>query len=173
MGECPGKTQKTNRKKHRPWPLAAWLAAAAALAVLLSLFVLRVGFVNGLSMEDSLRHGQLILIWRLGYRPVAGDVVATSAQNAFGRSLTKRVVATEGQTVEISGGRVWVDGALLEEPYLKEEGLTQPDMRLTLPAGTCFLMGDNRSASRDSREIGPIAYGEVLGRVIWPALPPG
>ncbi len=158
---CPTKHKK------RPPPLVLWLGGAVLLAVLLSAFVVRVGFVNGGSMENTLSNGRVVLVWRLGYRPAAGDVVVTNRQNPLGYSLTKRVVATGGQRVEIRGGQVLVDGAPLDEPYLKPPGYTGPDMALTLPPDSCFLMGDNRADSRDSREIGPVAYEDIMGRVLF------
>lgn len=147
---------------------AVSVAAVIAASLLFSLFVLRLGFVNGESMADTLHSGQPVLIWQPGYRPAAGDVVVTNGANALSQSLTKRVIACGGQRLQIRGGQVYVDGAPLREPYLAPGTETAPDMDCTVPPGFCFLMGDNRTRSVDSREIGPVANGDILGKVIWP-----
>ena len=91
--------------------------------------------------------------------------------------IVKRVIATEGQTVDIdfNAGTVYVDGAALEEPYAREatwlaEGVEFP---LTVPAGCLFLMGDNRNDSEDSRsaDLGPVDSRCVIGKAVFLALP--
>ncbi len=144
------------------------VAVVIVASLLFSLFVLRLGFVNGESMADTLHSGQPVLIWQPGYRPVSGDVVVTNAANPLAQSLTKRVVACEGQRLQIRGGQVYVDGVLLAEPYCAPGAQTAPDMDCTVPPGHCFLMGDNRASSVDSREIGPVANADILGKVVWP-----
>ena len=94
-----------------------------------------------------------------------------------GAPIVKRVIATEGQTVDIdfNAGTVYVDGAALEEPYAREatwlaEGVEFP---LTVPAGGLFLMGDNRNDSEDSRsaDLGPVDSRCVIGKAVFLALP--
>ena len=94
-----------------------------------------------------------------------------------GAPIVKRVIATEGQTVDIdfNAGTVYVDGAALEEPYAREatwlaEGVEFP---LTVPAGCLFLMGDNRNDSEDSRsaDLGPVDSRCVIGKAVFLALP--
>ena len=147
--------------------------------VLLMLFF-RVIVVDGPSMENTLLNGDyMFLVSNLFYKePQAGDVVVVSKQAySNGKPIVKRVIATEGQEVDIDfqEGIVYVDGAPLEEPYTKtlttlKEGNTFPQ---TVEPGKVFIMGDNRNNSKDSRspQIGQVDKREVLGKVCFIAFP--
>lgn len=147
--------------------------------VLLMLFF-RIIVVNGPSMENTLLNGDyMLLVSNLFYKdPRAGDVVVVSKQ-AYdnGKPIVKRVIATEGQVVDIDfeEGIVYVDGAPLDEPYTKtlttlKEGNTFPQ---TVEEGHVFIMGDNRNNSKDGRspQIGQVDKREVLGRVFYILFP--
>ena len=145
------------------------------LTVILVLFLLvfRVIIVSGSSMRTTLVDGDyLLLIGNLLYgEPKTGDIVVVSKQSFDnGKPIVKRVIATEGQTVDIDfeSGTVYVDGEVLDEPYANTptnlpEGVTFP---LKIEENCYFVMGDNRNASRDSRspEIGQVDRREILGR---------
>ncbi|MCI8514215.1 MAG: signal peptidase I [Lachnospiraceae bacterium] len=138
-----------------------------AMAVLfINLFILRFSFVSGRSMEPTLHDGNCVLLWELAYRPLAGDIVITDSENPIKSHLIKRIIATAGQHVRLSGNQVYVDDILLEEPYLGEIAVYE-DMDFIVPDNTCFLMGDNRNHSRDSREIGCLSYEHILGKVLF------
>lgn len=140
------------------------------------LLVLRVIIVSGESMYSTLWDGDLVLLeGNLLYQePKQGDIVVISKESfEDGKAIVKRVIATEGQTVDIdfTQGIVYVDGQALDEPYVQgmtvnEEGVTFP---LTVEEGCIFVMGDNRQVSRDSRYpgIGQIDKREVLGKAIF------
>lgn len=123
--------------------------------------------VSGDSMLPTLHSGERILGSKLS-TPKAGDIV--TFKNPLGtvpNSFIKRVIAVGGQQVEIRDGRVFVDRTALDEPYL--EGQTTDifaDSRIKLPvklaAGQLWLMGDNRSVSRDSRWFGPVDEKDVF-----------
>ena len=144
------------------------LMTAVVCMVLLFTFVGRVVRVDGRSMDPTLAHGELLLVWSMGYEPRAGEAVV------------KRAVALAGQTVELDygEGRVLVDGQALAEPYLLEPmALPQkPEMqgtRFQVEADSLFLLGDNRNGSTDSRHsgVGSVHRDCLLGRavaVIWP-----
>ena len=147
--------------------------------VLLMLFF-RVIVVDGPSMERTLLNGDyMFLVSNLFYNnPQYGDVVVVSKQ-AYdnGKPIVKRVIATEGQEVDIDfqEGIVYVDGVALEEPYTKtlttlKEGATFPQ---TVAPGCVFVMGDNRNNSKDSRslQIGQVDKREVLGKVCYILFP--
>lgn len=85
----------------------------------------------------------------------------------------KRVVALPGETVEAKDGRVYIDGRLLEEPYLRPEAVTADFAPRTIPPDRLWVMGDNRSNSADSRVFGPIERGSVVGRTVFRVWPPG
>lgn len=148
--------------------------------VLVLLILFRVVVVSGTSMNMTLLDGDyLLLLSNLFYRtPEHGDIVVVS-KSSFddGAPIVKRVIATEGQTVNIDfdEGVVYVDGIPLEEDYTftptnLSGGVSFP---LTVEEGCIFVMGDNRNGSRDSRfpEIGLVDRREVLGKVLLLFLP--
>ena len=148
------------------------------LTVLMVLFVLlfRIVVVSGSSMYDTLWSGDYLLVLS---RAVCGELeygdVIVASKDSFndGEPIIKRVIATEGQTVDIDfeAGVVYVDGVALDEPYTYtatnvEEGMEFP---LTVEEGCVFAMGDNRNRSMDSRapEIGQIDQREILGQAVY------
>ncbi len=152
------------------------------LAIFMTVYVLcfRQVVVVGDSMNHTLVDGdRLLLVSNLFYRtPERGDIIVAS-KDSFrdGECIIKRVIATEGQTVNIdfTTGNVYVDGVLLEEAYIATptmlpEGTQFP---LTVEAGCVFVMGDNRMDSTDSRNpaVGQIDTREILGKVIFLLFP--
>lgn len=152
------------------------------LVVILLVFLLlfRVVVVSGPSMNNTLVHGDyLLLINNVFYRnPKQGDIIV-AAKDSFkeGEPIIKRVIATEGQWVDIDfdKGIVYVNGTALEEPYTNTptnlyEGV---DFPLMVDEGCIFVMGDNRNESKDSRspEIGQIDKREILGKAIFLFIP--
>ncbi len=155
------------------------LAVMMTVFVLMFTFVARIIVVSGPSMENTLIEGDLILVWSLGYTPRQGDIVVLTQESYQEDSIVKRVIATEGQRVDINydSGVVLVDGKALEEDYTKEamhmpsygEGINH----VTVPEGCIFVMGDNRNQSADSRfpSIGIVDTRCVIGHgiaVIFP-----
>ena len=151
----------------------------AVVMVLLMLFF-RIIIVDGPSMERTLLNGDyMLLVSNLFYKdPQPGDVVVVSKQ-AYdnGKPIIKRVIATEGQTVNIdfTAGIVYVDGVALEEDYTYtlttiQEGIEFP---LKVDEGCVFVMGDNRNDSKDSRhpDIGLIDKREILGKALFLMFP--
>ena len=141
---------------------------------------LRIIVVDGPSMESTLLNGDyMLLVGNMFYKnPSYGDIVVVSKQ-AYdnGKPIVKRVIATEGQTVDIdfNEGVVYVDGVALDEPYTKtlttlKEGTVFP---LVVEEGKVFVMGDNRNNSKDSRstQIGQVDKREVLGKVAFILFP--
>lgn len=140
--------------------------------VLMFTFVARIIVVSGPSMLDTLHNGDLILVWSLGYTPKQGDIVVVTQESYQEDSIVKRVIALEGQTVDINydTNTVYVDGEPLKEDYTKErmlvpsygEGLNH----VTVPEGCIFVMGDNRNHSADSRfpGIGIVDTRCVIGK---------
>ncbi len=148
--------------------------------ILVFLLLFRVIVVTGDSMYDTLWDGDfLLLLSNVFYsRPEQGDIVVISKKSFDdGKPIVKRVIATEGQTVDIDfeQGIVYVDGQALQEPYIRD--LTTQDrgtrFPLTVAPGCIFVLGDNRPVSRDSRapEIGQIDTREVLGKALCLMLP--
>ena len=148
--------------------------------VLLCLLCFRVVVVTGSSMYNTLIDGDyLLLISSTFYRqPQQGDIIVAS-KDSFddGKPIVKRVIATEGQFVDIDfeTGTVYVDGVALEEAYTYtkttlDEGVSFP---LRVETGHVFVLGDNRDRSKDSRspEIGQVDHREILGKAIFLFMP--
>lgn len=148
------------------------LVSMMAVFVLLFTFVARVIVVSGPSMENTLIQGDLILVWAAGYTPKQGDIVVLTQERYQEDSIVKRVIATEGQRVDIdyNSGLVSVDGQALREDYIKEQMLVpsygEGINHVTVPEGCIFVMGDNRNESADSRfpAIGIVDARCVIGR---------
>jgi signal peptidase I len=149
-------------------------AQAAMLAVLLWVCAFHLSVVRGSSMLPGIQDGDRILIEPcvdlLGGPVQRGDVVVL--KNPFDPSVDyiKRVIGLPGDDVVLEGGRVWVNGELLQEPYVEEQ---DPFARVStrVKPAHYFVLGDNRQRSCDSREFGQVGQDYVLGRVrlrIWP-----
>jgi len=153
-----------------------------AAVLLVFLLFLRVVVVSGPSMLDTLVDGDYLLLINGTFFDdyKYGDVVIVSKGSyRDGEPIVKRVIATEGQMVDIdfATGVVKVDGVVLDEPYVRtptnlDEGVKFP---LIVEPGHLFVMGDNRNDSKDSRspEIGQVDCREVLGKAILLLLPGG
>lgn len=149
------------------------LLGVASAAVLISMLFLPVLRVTGSSMESTLYSNDLILC-RKGSSFDQGDIVAFYFNNKI---LLKRVIGTAGDVINISDdGNVFVNGEKIDEPYITEKALGKCDIELPyqVPENRIFVMGDNRSASIDSRssDVGCIADEYIVGKVIFRAWPP-
>ena len=149
------------------------LMVALIFCVLLFSFFIRLIDVSGPSMNPTLYEGNKMLVSDLFYKPKAGDVVVfrNVNENQEEKALVKRVIATEGQEVNIDfeHGIVYVDGVALEEEYAAEPIHNKLDFigPKTVPTGCVFVLGDNRNSSRDSRarSIGMVDERLIVGRV--------
>lgn len=150
--------------------------ALVAVMVVFTLFC-RIYVVDGESMNNTLADKDRLLVSNLFYTPEQGDIVCFLAENNDGKVLVKRVIATAGQTIDINAQyQVLVDGKLLEESYLQEYVTDRNGTRMNLTGGKNFIfpytvqegevfcMGDNRTNSKDSRDLGPIPTEYILGR---------
>lgn len=155
------------------------LVCVLTVLILIFTFVVRITVVSGPSMEDTLHNGDSMLVWSLGYRPRQGDVVILTQASFQEDSIVKRVIATEGQRVDIDYGTstVYVDGEALNEPYIKEwmyyPRFGEGNNHITVPQGHLFVMGDNRNNSSDSRhpDIGLIDCRAVIGKAVMVVFP--
>jgi signal peptidase I len=128
--------------------------------------------IEGQSMEPNLHDGEYVLIDKISYllhAPERGDVVVFTPPNNE-RDYIKRVIGLPGDTVEVRGGQVYVNGAALEEPYLTHF-TNSIDQTYQVDEGSYFVLGDNRNNSSDSRSFGAITPKSIVGRawlVYWP-----
>lgn len=165
---------------HGAYDWVQLLVCCVLTVVLVFTFAVRVVRVDGPSMRETLQNQDLLAVVN---SPLcgdydAGDIVIIRREDFLsGAPIVKRVIATEGQTVDIDfdAGTVYVDGEVLEEPYIREptwtdEGITFP---LTVPEGAVFVMGDNRNDSHDSRasDLGPVDTRYIIGRAVAVLVP--
>ena len=173
------------KKQNTFWTEVYEWAESICISLAVVLFIFSFCFktveVWGPSMEDTLQGrdtagisdipGDRLLISNLFYTPEYGDIVVIGTETDEG-AIIKRVIATEGQQVNIdfSTGEVFVDGEILEEPYIKNPTLVKGDVDypVTVPEDCVFVLGDNRMVSLDSRysSIGMVNTDTIMGKVI-------
>ena len=169
--------QKIPGREMYEWVQA--LVCSVLAVVVLFTFVIRLIGVDGHSMVPTLQDGDRLLVLNSmlydDYKH--GDIVVLRKASFLAEPIVKRVIATEGQTVDIdfSTGSVYVDGVLLKEDYINELTFTEEgtEFPLTIPEGSIFVMGDNRNHSNDSRDyrLGTVDTRFVIGKVVFMAFP--
>lgn len=168
--------EKTNsRSEIYDW--IQCIIVALIVCVVLFVFFFRLVDVKGNSMNPTLENGDKMFVSDMFYTPKPGDIVIFQKDSYKPEALVKRVIATEGQTVEINfdKGIVYVDGVALDEPYIKELTHRQLDFSgiQVVPEGCVFVMGDNRNDSTDSRDerIGMVDTRMIIGKVYFTVFP--
>lgn len=136
-------------------------------------FFLRTPEVSGLSMAPRIASGEFVLINTISYRlhaPQRGDIIAFRHESPAPEVFIKRIIGLGGDKVAIDRGTVIVNGSVLREPYVRfADNRSFPEV--TVPAGSLYVLGDNRVDSNDSRYWGFVARDQVLGKAvagIWP-----
>jgi signal peptidase I len=137
--------------------------------LLVSRFVFGIVEVQGRSMESTLYEGDRYVVNRFAYRwrePQRGELVVLD-DHIDGSLAVKRIVGLPGETFSIVGGRVWINGKPLDEPYLTKGSWTAPQQHgrrpLAIPPDHYLVLGDNRSNSIDSRTYGPTNRRNLIG----------
>lgn len=164
------------------------LVHAIIAVVICFSFLFRIATIDGPSMKDTLHDGERVIISNLFYEPKVGDIVVISrnkensvyTMNDSNTPIIKRIIAMEGQTVDIDfeKGVVYVDGIELDEPYARTPTTRKYDVEfpVTVDEGCVFVLGDNRNDSMDSRdsrigEYGMVDTRYILGHAVFRILP--
>lgn len=173
QADTPGDEEK--KEPQKSWLRDALESILPALVIVLFInaFLAQATRVEGQSMEPNLHPNQRLIIEKVSYRfdmPERGDIVVLKLPGRRSEPLIKRVIGLPGETVEIHGGQVFINGKPLKEPYLRTR--TYGDMPpRKVPEGCIFVLGDNRNASNDSRFFGPVPLENIVGRAwirYWP-----
>lgn len=173
------------KTKNETWEWIKALLIAFGLAAIIRVFLFTPIVVDGVSMMPTLSDGDRMIVNKIGYtvgKPDRFDIIVFHAPEQ--KDYIKRIIGLPGDEVKYENDMLYVNGELLEEPYLDEykaevvEGTLTEDFTLdskidsqVVPEGYLFVMGDNRRMSKDSRHIGVIAIDEVIGStsfVFWP-----
>jgi signal peptidase I len=172
--------RRRRRAKSRNRALAEWVLAiglAVVAAFVIKTFLVQAFVIPSGSMQHTLEINDRVLVSKFAYRisdVKRGDVIVfKNPQRLSGEpaQLIKRVAAMEGDVIESVDGKLQVNDVVVDEPYLAPGTVTRDLPRQTVPAGQLFVLGDNRSNSKDSRFIGTIATDTVIGKAffrIWP-----
>ena len=175
------KTEKSARRRRATIEWIVLIGAALIIAIVIKTFLFQAFYIPSESMVPTLKVGDRVLVNKLSYDlhdVHRGDIVVfkapPEARSDGIDDLVKRVIGLPGDTVEArEDGRIYVNDRLLDEPYLPAGTRTTNLPPTKVPAGHLFMMGDNRTASRDSRYFGPIAESAIIGRVFLKIWPPG
>ena len=153
------------------------IVAAIVVVTFAFLFCFRVFNVEGSSMKPTLQPGDKVVVSTIGYTPKQGDIIVLSGAEGVNKPIIKRVIAVEGDKVDINftTGIVTVNGR--EEHYAEDLTTQQKDIAfpLEVPEGTVFILGDNRAMSLDSRpsEVGCVDERQIVGKVLFRYFPLG
>ena len=174
--------------RRQPGILRRFLSFVICIAVVLAAawgirtYVVEPFEVPSASMETTIMTGDRVFAEKVSYQFAdvqPGDIVVFSDPQVPSRVLVKRVIATEGQTISISGGTLYIDGVAQSEPYVTGEtyplsqtaGNVSISYPYVVPEGEVWVMGDNRENSSDSRYFGSIDEDTIFGKAIltyWP-----
>lgn len=142
------------------------------LALLIHQYLFTLARVDGISMQDNFQPNNILGVSRLHYRqnPIKRGEVVTCTYDETSKLYVKRIIGLPGETVEVKGGVVYIDGQPLDEPYI-----THIDDRdfgpFEVGENQLLVMGDNRTVSLDGRQNGPIPYEYLHGRVVFVVFP--
>jgi len=194
-GDGGGPAHRVRRRAEKPaakpwWKtLLEWggfIVAAVLIAFVVKTFIFQAFFIPSESMVPTLEIGDRVLVNKLSYDlhdVHRGDIVVFEApegtRTAEIKDLVKRVIGLPGETIAGRNGRIYIDGKVLDEPWLPE-GTQSRQFQCTeqlgcvngrVPSDSVFVLGDNRLQSKDSTYFGPIKDSGIVGRAfvrIWP-----
>lgn len=153
---------------------------AIAIFLFVYLLIMQPHKIKGDSMQPNYPNGEYLLTDKLSYRfnpPERGDVIVFEAPGTDGDEYIKRIIGLPGESFKIKGGKIYINGRMLDEDYLDDSIPTNPgtiiseDVSITIPQDKYIVLGDNRLASSDSRMWGFVSTEEIRGKaffIYWP-----
>lgn len=157
------------------WAFVGLLIIFGLEVWLLFKFMFVATMITSSSMEPTLQRGDAVIVRRVRFTPEnppkRGELVFFCDPITKRDWLVKRVIGLPGETVIIWAGKVYINGAPLQEPYIN--GIVEEYGMWRIPKGAVFVMGDNRPHSNDSRDFGPVPLELIEGRVVFRYFPPG
>jgi signal peptidase I len=129
--------------------------------------------IEQVSMQPNLHEGEYVIVDKVSYafrQPERGEIIVLKNPSPSQPDLIKRVIGLPGETIDVAGGQVHINGQPLTEPYIQPP-MGREQASFTLQADQYFVMGDNRSNSSDSREFGARPINDIVGRawiIYWP-----
>jgi signal peptidase I len=182
--ETPSSHPPTHNEPQKQESFLGEIFKFAVLALVIvipfRMFIAQPFIVSGASMSPTFESGQYLIIDQLSYRfdqPSRGEVIIFRFPEDTSKFFIKRVIGLPGETVELRGTDVIIkrpfDGSQLrlDEPYLRSANLKDDFLTITLDTNEYFVMGDNRSASSDSRVWGAVTDDLIVGRAFVRLLP--
>jgi signal peptidase I len=197
MPQEPGANSTPRQSTNWLREILETILPALLIVLVVNLFLAQATRVEGQSMEPNIHDNQRLVVEKISYHfhlPRRGDIVVLKpptwrplrleqrivtwfctvfpihCSESLPDPLIKRVIGLPGETIEIKDGHVYIDGQVLEEPYLEQLTFGNVSPRVISP-GHVFVLGDNRGASNDSRSFGEIALTNLIGRAwfrYWP-----
>lgn len=162
------------------WETIQIVVIALLIVVPIRYFIFQPFFVRGQSMEPNFHDGDYLIVDELSYRfrePQRGEVIVFKFPQNPSQRYIKRIIGLPGETVEVEGGKVFIESEgkkffLQETEYLFSEVNTPGNIKISLGRDEYFVLGDNRYASSDSRRWGKLPAEDIVGRVLLRAWPP-
>ncbi len=168
--------EKTEKKKYEKLlEFCVYVLVVVALSYFVLTTIAQRSSVNGSSMYPTLEDGDQIIVEKLSYRfhePKRNDIIVFRYENPEREEMShfiKRIIGLPGETIQITGGTIFIDGEELEDPYgYYSDGLPMlgydAEFSFTIDENEYFVLGDNRNDSLDSRKIGCISKKDIIGR---------
>ncbi len=162
------------------WELVKVVVISMAIIIPVRYYLIKPFYVIGSSMEPNFENHEYLIIDEISYRfalPQRGDTVVIHNPFKSGEYFIKRAIGLPGEKIKITGGHVYIyntqypDGEKLVEPYLDPELKTLGEIEVTLKDDEYYVLGDNRTASLDSRVFGPIKKTGIIGRTLLRGYP--
>ncbi|MEA3399172.1 MAG: signal peptidase I [Patescibacteria group bacterium] len=160
------------KKKDSIWELIELLILVLVIVIPIRMFIAQPFLVSGESMLPTFHDKEFLIVDELSYltgEPERGDIAIFKYPVNKKRIFIKRIIGIPGDTITISNGNVFIDGEKINEPYIKEQFITNGTYEVT--AENYFVMGDNRNRSSDSRIWGLVPENYLIGRAYIRLLP--